>query len=230
MAVFRAEVRPWMRGSYLVHPTCDSAGELSRLYHRAFGWETDGRFVEFGAYDGLSFSTTWGLAVMGWAGLYVEPNPPAAEACKRNHAPRADRVAVEEVAVGGEEGRRTLYTAGPHSSLLLGGLNAEYDTSEEYHVEVDVTTPDALLERRGCGEGFELLVVDVEGMEREVLSAFTLSRWRPKLAIIETFEKAKRPLDPTTLDFVRSYFDAEGYEHVHGDVLNSAFMRAGVRA
>ena len=40
-----------------------------------FGDKTDGRFLDIGAADGKTFSTTHALALRGWGGICVEPNP-----------------------------------------------------------------------------------------------------------------------------------------------------------
>ena len=59
---------------------------------------------------------------------------------------------------------------------------------------------------------FDLLVIDVEGGEAGVLAGFTLSRWLPKLVIIE------RPPVPNC-------FTEAGYKSVFEDWINTVFIR-----
>jgi hypothetical protein len=46
-------------------------------------------------------------------------------------------------------------------------------------------TLDHFLAAAGVREGFELLVIDVEGLELEVLLGLSALRWRPRVVIVE---------------------------------------------
>lgn len=35
----------------------------------------NGRFLDIGAHDGVTFSSTRALLLNGWSGVYVEPDP-----------------------------------------------------------------------------------------------------------------------------------------------------------
>jgi hypothetical protein len=63
------------------------------------------------------------------------------------------------------------------------------DWSAGYHsgevVEAPLRTLDHFLTTVGASPGFEVLVIDVEGLEWEVLLGFSALRWRPRVVIVE---------------------------------------------
>ena len=58
---------------------------LSEIYQKEFKGKTSGIFVDVGAYDGHTFSNTWGLAVAGWRGVCFEPVPGYADQCREQY-------------------------------------------------------------------------------------------------------------------------------------------------
>jgi Methyltransferase FkbM domain len=77
----------------------------------------------------------------------------------------------------------TLHVAGPLSSLDPKGMAPS--TTTERTIAVPVRTLDDILAEAGAPEGFEFLSIDVEGHEIDVLSGFTVQRWRPQLIMLE---------------------------------------------
>lgn len=170
---------------------------LGDLYVYVFGFKRDGVFVEVGAYDGDSFSNTSGLADAGWAGHYIEPVPRFAAMCEARHA-RNPGVRVHNFAIGAEDGMVELSVAGPMSSACGDEIEA-FKSSRVFElfrkfgwahttkevVKVKTIPLNTLLEREHVPSGFDVLVVDTEGMEWQVMSSFNLGHFRPKLVIIE---------------------------------------------
>lgn len=68
---------------------------------------------------------------------------------------------------------------------LYSGLewSAGYHSGEV--VEAPQRTLDHFLLATGVPPRFELLVIDVEGLEWEVLQGFSALRWRPRVVIVE---------------------------------------------
>ncbi len=68
-------------------------------------------------------------------------------------------------------------------------MYAGLDWSAGYHTGESVGAPQRTLDHfllaAGVPPGFELLVVDVEGLEWEVLLGFSALRWRPRVVIVE---------------------------------------------
>jgi len=216
-------------GCYLVHPTCQIAPHaLSKMYENAFGFKMDGTFVECGAYDGRSYSNTWGLAVMGWKGLYIEPYPAQADRCVENHV--GNDVVVERVAVGRNNGETWLYQCGDVSSIKWNKVSRAWGCIQERKIMVKVEMLDHVLDRHDWPKNFDLLVIDVEGSEEDVLRGFSLWRWRPKMVIVELHEKSPATIYKDEkgrnrrVDFANGYF-RDKYRKVYADDVNTIFVR-----
>lgn len=209
---------------YVVHPTCQiDPGVLDRIFQETFGYKTDGIFVECGAYDGKTYSNTWGLAKIGWRGLYIEPDPDNMARCFKEHE-HNDKVGLCMCAAGDRnETDVPLFQAGWGSAL---SKNAYMEVSKE--ITTTMHTLDYLLPRWNIPEAFDLLVIDVEFHETEVLRGMTLERWRPRLVIIELHEENRfgwpTELSKPHAEFANEYF-RETYDKVYCDHINTIFRR-----
>lgn len=217
---------------YTVGPACqvENIGGLFEKYLGAIG---DGFYVEVGAFDGVSHSNTLGLARRGWRGVVAEPNPASAELLRQNYK-QFSQVAVEELAVGSSDGEVVqLQVAGTLSSKSAkliahyGNLGWAVGSLRDEIVAVQSVTLDSLL-RKYSPERFDLLVVDVEGSEKDVFSGFSLDLWRPTMIIVELTES-----HPDFQDFRREnakiYVDllSAGYVPVFKDSINTVFVEDG---
>lgn len=208
---------------------------LAHLYSLFIGEREYGTFVEIGANDGVLVSNTWGLAERHWQGLMVEPVPTLAQACRKNHR-RHPAVTVVETAIGdGSQSEITLSVAGAYTTAnpeQKREYSAVSSTSYELtgrEIVVPATTLDNLLETRDLSPGFDVLVVDVEGFESAVFSGFTLSRWRPRMMIVELADT--HPYFSATRDADASLgmsITAAGYAIVYKDAINTVFVREDV--
>lgn len=206
---------------------------LADLYAQYIGEKPSGSFVECGAHDGKAWSNTYGLARVGWRGLMIEPNPLYADICKANYAdyPLIETVCV---AVGREAGTANLYLSGSTSTIvpeIVGLYNAYPELrggSLDRYIPVEVVTLDSLLAVRDWPARYDVLVVDVEGAELDVLEGYTLPRWRPTLAIIETHALLDyAPLAERAAP-INAYFARHGYELVQADTVNSVYVDRGM--
>lgn len=172
---------------YRPPPSCEFP-DLARHYAELFGLRRRGTFVEFGAYDGRSFSNTSFLADLGWRGVYVEPVEEYARSCLGNH--RGNDVVVYNVAVAYAPGQARMSVARSVSSMSRDHVAqvSATDWGKALHAgdvrTVEVVTPERIFEAEGIA-AFELLVVDVEGTEWPVVRALDLRRRRPAVAIVE---------------------------------------------
>jgi FkbM family methyltransferase len=205
---------------------------LDAIYNAAFGNLKHGVFVEVVAYDGQFVSNTCFLADLGWRGVYVEPIAEFAAACATRHR-RNPNVAVVNAAVGDEAGSTELHLAGALSTRNDSFYSAYRNISwakrflSDRKVTVPVTTLDRLLSDCEIPNGFELLVVDVEGGEPDVFAGFDLARWKPKMLIVELedhhpdfaeIESIREPIAQLRKDILGA-----GYTEVYVDTINTIF-------
>lgn len=76
-----------------------------------------------------------------------------------------------------------LIVAGGHSTL--NNQPIARGTQCEETVEVTCRTLDSIFEENSVPEGFDFLSIDIEGHEMEMFKGFTLTKWRPKLVLLE---------------------------------------------
>jgi len=163
-------------------------GEDSLIWD-LLGGQTEGVYVECGAFDGLTFSVTSGFDSMGWEGLLVEAIPERFTECVRNR-PNA---IVRHAALGGPGQPATAQFV--HLDDIEGGMRSHGATTTAHGprtaahagrlVTVPATTMDALLEEHFPGRRLDVAVIDVEGGETELLRGFSLARWAPRVLLIE---------------------------------------------
>lgn len=209
---------------YNIHDTCQ-VENLNQIFMDYFGYKNDGWFVEIGAFDGVSYSNTWALAVAGWKGLCAEPVPEYAELCRKNH--ESHDVTVVETCVGNAEGFIDFSVAGVLSTYSKEYLNSNFwknDYAIAKPIKTKITTLDNLLCLYNIPVGFDVLSVDVEGSETDVLKNFNVNYWKPKMAIIEAHEK--HPAQELTLQapFINEYFNNAGYRKIYCDIINSIYV------
>jgi FkbM family methyltransferase len=220
---------------YPIVDTCQ-VKNLSFLLELFLGKRSHGSFVEVGAYDGITYSNTWGLAEKGWSGLMLEPVPTLAEAARKNHLNHS-QVQIMQKAIGATHENIRLRLAGPYTTADEKQA-ADYEeiewaskwmTSET--IEVEQITLDYALDGSAIEEDFDVLVVDVEGHEMPVFEGFSLARWFPKLMIIE-LEDVHPMLDANRGSHARltDVITKAGYGIVYKDSVNTVFVRRDVMA
>lgn len=200
------------------------------LFETFLGQRTDGLFVEVGAYDGVSYSNTWGLATRGWRGLLIEPVPEYAAAAREAHSAHPG-VTVVQCAIGAEDGVLELTTAGPFTSAVPGMID-EWESrswrSRGEKVSVPMRTLDDVLAEFVPGMEIDVLVVDVEGHEVDVMAGFSWPT-QPRLMFLElpdlhpsAWQRASSAVT------VRDDLLSRGYQVAYKDVTNTVFVRPDV--
>jgi hypothetical protein len=98
-------------------------------------------------------------------------------------------------------------------------------------LEVRQVRLDTALAEAGIAPGFELLVVDVEGMPDAVFAGFEVAHWRPRCLIVELAdddpEFAGHAAIVAASRRVREDLQGHGYEPVYRDHCNTVFRAAG---
>jgi FkbM family methyltransferase len=233
---FEPTLDPAITPFYKVSATCQISN-LALLHELVFGQAREGTFVEVGAYDGIAYSNTSCLAEAGWRGLYVEPVPAYAALCKANYE-AYERVSVANLAIGRADGDLQL-RIGDYFTTSSDEQYLEYQETEWGReafsagemVTVPMTTLDRFLSASAISPGFDLLVVDVEGNEVDVFSAFDLPYWRPTAMIVELKDTApESSIHRRTHAILSRDIQAHGYEILFKDAINTYFVRRDTRS
>jgi FkbM family methyltransferase len=198
-----------------------------------FDGKTDGFFIEVGAFDGYTYSTSYGLEAAGWTGLLIEAIPERYEQCvtRRPHA----RVVNAALGKRGSTGTATFTVVQDQHGGMLS-----YHTTDERHladlrqgqylkktVSVPFTTMDAILEthpKAAGGEGefrINAASIDVEGGELNLLDGFDLARWKPTALLVEDNSKGQSALGKEVIAFLTR----AGYTRVGWLFVNGVFVR-----
>jgi FkbM family methyltransferase len=214
----------------MYYPTADSCQikGLDAIYSKWFHQKSDGLFVDVGAYDGYSFSNTWGLAQAGWRGILYEPVPVIYQACANLYKDNPKVICVNK-AVGLYDTKAFIWLHGAVSSMdtftvSQGRPDTIYDQDE--YIEVPMVALDYDLLSHGLPEpiNIDVMSIDVEGYELEVLGGFTLSVWEPKMVIIEAHELNIWPTLARHAPAINDVFQKAGYTKVYCDDINSIFV------
>lgn len=144
--------------------------------------------VDVGANDGITGSVSLHFERAGWRCVLVEPNP---ELCARLRHER--NAYLFEGAASNAEGTTTLMLAeGGELSHAVSSIEPGAETGIARQglsvraVSVRTAPLDDILEDARVTPGeIAFVSIDVEGHESAVLKGFTLSRWRPRILIVE---------------------------------------------
>lgn len=172
---------------------------LDRLDRELEKWlDIDGGvFIEAGANDGVSFSNTlYFERHRGWTGLLIEPIPELAERCVKNRSPDA-RVALCALGGPAEAGSIVPLTYCNLMSIVRGAIGSPAEDEDyvrlgkqaqnvatAYEVHAAVVTLSALIDRYRL-DRVDLLVLDVEGYERQALAGLDMQRHKPRFILVE---------------------------------------------
>jgi FkbM family methyltransferase len=219
-------------GFYQPSPSCQIP-VLAGLYEGLFGCRNDATFVEVGAFDGETFSNSSCLADLGWRGLYIEPVERAFRQCQDRHR-RNPRVQVINSAIGPAETTIRFwdngqFSTGSREETAVIAANGWQGDRAAREIEVPQIRLERALADAGIEPGFDLLVVDVDGMEEAVFASFELAQWRPRCMIVELIELVPAFAGHDGLIAasarVRALIERAGYETIYRDLGNTVFRR-----
>jgi FkbM family methyltransferase len=153
---------------------------------RAFAGQPTGFYIDVGANNPVDFSITKHFYESGWSGINVEPAPGPFSRIV------ADRRRDTNLNVGcsNRAGSMTLHVARGRKSGLSTFTAEEAAIHRANGLKVDaiptrVETLAAICERHVGGRAIDFLSIDVEGHEREVLEGADLTRFRPRVVVVE---------------------------------------------
>ena len=169
----------------------------------------NGRFLDIGAHDGITFSSTRRLWELGWTGVYVEPSPDVLPLLKQNTGSNCE---ILPVAIGSRCGNMDFYSSGTD---MVGTLSTEHVALLSFSkTSVDVIDVNELSKR--VGTNFDFIGIDVEGINLEVFSQFDWSLWKPSCICVE-YE--------THGHYMKSVLEKHGYRLSYASSENLVFTK-----
>jgi FkbM family methyltransferase len=181
------------------------------LKEEFFGDARDGYFVDVGANDPMDISQTWHLEQLGWRGVLIEPQPALAQKLREQRRATVFACACSSPQNAGKA--LPFQVSGIHSSLNLDFFVA--GMRKDTMIEVPVRTLDDILTEANAPVPIDLISIDVESHEIEVLNGITLSRWKPRLILIEDLALNLR---------IHRLLQSRGYKWVRRTGLNSWYV------
>jgi FkbM family methyltransferase len=199
--------------------------EFARVYPDAF-------FIQVGSNDGEQHDPLRSEILRhNWRGIMIEPVPYVFERLQRNYGARANRIILENVAIGACDGTLPFYHLAPVADFEAEGLPQWYDGIGSFQrehvlkhvthipdiadrlVRVDVPslTFESLCKKHGI-DRVDLIHIDAEGSDAEVVQSIDLDRHRPRLVIYEHYH-----LPAGVQGACRRHLEAHGYDTIeHG--------------
>jgi FkbM family methyltransferase len=183
--------------------------------------KSEGFYVDVGAGDPDNASVTKHFYDLGWNGINIEPR---ADAFSRLEQRRPRDVNLQ-VAAGDSDRHVTLYlvdgdldlsTTDPTDLAILKGRGHRFTATE-----VPMTTLDSVLEAHDVTT-LDFLKIDVEGGEAAVLRGIDLSRWRPRVVVVEGVQPWSHERQDGEW---RELVEDHGYAEACFDGLNMFFAR-----
>jgi FkbM family methyltransferase len=152
-----------------------------------------GKFLDIGAYDGMTLSNTYALAELGWSGVCIEPSLINCSRCKglyRNN----NKVRVIDVAIGEKDERAVFYdTPGDFYGSMMKGNAERYGKTSELDI-VDCWSCSTLFKETGYD--FDFISLDVEGNNFDVLTSIPIGDLKQlRLLCIESDGRWKDIID-----------------------------------
>lgn len=188
-----------------------------------------GTFLDIGANDGKELSNTYALVERGWAGTYVEASPVTFDKLKENIGdnPKFDFI---NCVAGSKDGETVLHESGQLPGLGTDNYSLVSSTREdEVHrwdsLNIpfkDVTVKELKVEsilKLTKHKTFELISVDIEGMEPEVIPQIDFEKLGCKMAIIEWNLKGGEFYDEIMLE--------HGMSIIHINAENRIYVQIG---
>ncbi len=192
------------------------------LLWRVFKDVKDGFYIDVGAQDPIIDSVSFAFYERGWRGVHIEPVPMYAEKLR---ASRPDEEVVQ-AAIACEEGELSFF------EVTGTGLSTGKDAVAKRHSDGGLDVQElrvrsvrlsSLLDQY-IDKDIHWLKIDVEEMEREVITSWAPSMVRPWIVVVES-TRARSP-ELNHLEWEEDIL-ALGYEFAHFDGLNRFYVHSG---
>lgn len=153
-----------------------------------------GTVLDLGANDGKTLSNSLKVIEIGWNGILVEPSKEAFRRLEKLHA-QNEKVICFNTAISNIEGELEFFESGSHitkedfsllSTLKPSEMSRWIGSGTDFNpITVDAITFKTLLAKSPF-QKFDLITIDIEGLDYDVLTQINLREVECKMLIIET--------------------------------------------
>jgi len=183
------------------------------LLWQLFQGQSDGFYVDIGAFDGIHLSNSYSFELAGWAGICVEPHPRYFPLCRDN---RKAATTIQAVCTGAA-GTGSVSFQAETMGILSGtdGLNTEsvrkayaargmrFDGFESIELPT-VTLTGLLTEHCPADRMIDFISLDTEGNELAILESTDLRSFPVRALVVEAN-------DQTSANRLIRHLNAQGY-------------------
>jgi FkbM family methyltransferase len=171
-----------------------SQSNEEELIEQFFTPSFTGTFLDIGANDGMTFSNTYRLLQKGWQGTMVECSPKVKPKLVENISPYKHQVQILDAAIGPYDGHTDFHESGSllkkGDSSLVSSISS--DETKRWRtaripfekISVPMLTFGSML-KRSMYKTFDLVSIDIEGMEKYVIPQIDFKKLNTRMAIIE---------------------------------------------
>jgi FkbM family methyltransferase len=168
----------------------------------------DGLYVDVGCHHPRRGSNTYGLYKRGWSGILIDLEECKVEANKL--ARRRDQVIL--AAVSDREEWLDIYSDKKYSTNTT--IKRQNNQDGKLLIgKIKTQTLSKILEKNHFPTQFELLSIDVEGVDFEVLKGLNLRTYQPKVICIENWS-AQSSIDEVLASETHQYLTNQNYQLV----------------
>ena len=169
------------------------------IYILKFFRKVKGTFLDIGAYDGKTFSTTYPLVLKGWAGVCVEPSPSVFSVLQKFYQDNPN-ITTLQYAVTNKTGKVVFYDSGGDLISTISKAHVELWRKKAgvrfRKIEVDSLSVTDLFNL--VGYDFDFINLDVEGTNLSVLSQFPFGKLKKmKMLCVEFDHQADEMIEMT---------------------------------
>jgi FkbM family methyltransferase len=198
------------------------------MLNRAFQDIKDGTYIDVGAFLPVQHSNTYALYARGWSGVVCDPVFNFEIDWVQQWCALRPRDKVVRDAIGAAPGETEFWLCNYRglSTCARQSIDRHLDQSPTNTAmsdgsKVPMSTLDQVIGRLMDGKAPHLISIDVEGLEGEVLKGIDLTKHRPWMFVIESYNSAD--LSPHYPAWEPLLSDA-GYQCVWDDRINRFYV------
>lgn len=180
----------------------------------------NGRYVDIGCHHPRRGSNTYGLYRKGWSGILIDLEKTKVLANQLSR--RRDKVIL--AAVSDTEEWMEIFSDKSYSTNTTIKKNQD-STNKQSIGHIKTQTLTNILNQENFQKKFELLSIDVEGVDLQVLKGLDLKCYQPKIICIENWNSKDGVLAILSSE-IHQYLNDQSYELVAFTGLSTIYQRS----